>query len=259
MRIEFPHSDREDFLWTGDRLRIGSGADNDLQLLQGAAAEHHAVIRLDPAIGLILEVVAGADRVYVNARPVRERAMLRYGDILGLGRSRMLLCADAAAGVEPEKAGPAAEVSTGVIGIRAVAGPLSGKVWSLTRQLRFGTGGIALPMASGESVCFDIERASQGLQLLATMQSARFPLRVNGQVASLPRRLLPGDQIGLGMHRWVVEAPGLLADRVEPAPSAPLPPAEPEVTAAPRGEVWWLILTAAILALGIALVLWIHR
>jgi hypothetical protein len=32
-------------------------------------------------------------------------------------------------------------------------------------------------------------------------------------------------------------------------------PPLPEETAGPRGEVWWLILTAALLALGIALVL----
>ncbi len=253
MRIEFPHSDREDFLWTGSRLRIGSGADNDLRLPADAAAEHHAVIRAEPAIGLVLDVVAGADRVYVNARPVRERAMLRHGDILGLGRSRLLLCADPASTLEAVK-----DADAGVIGVRAVAGPLSGKVWSLTRQLRFGGGGIALPMPSGESVAFDFERGPQGLRLLATAPSSRFPLRVNGRVVSLPHALQAGDQVGLGMHRFIVEAPGLLADRVE-AHVPPPPPVPAEPAPAARGEIWWLILTAAILALGISLVLWIHR
>jgi hypothetical protein len=32
----------------------------------------------------------------------------------------------------------------------------------------------------------------------------------------------------------------------------------PEVVAGPRGEVWWLIVTAAVLALGIAMVLLIR-
>jgi hypothetical protein len=46
----------------------------------------------------------------------------------------------------------------------------------------------------------------------------------------------------------------------EPAivPSEPSVPILPEDAAGPRGEVWWLIVTAAVLALGIALVLWIR-
>jgi predicted cobalt transporter CbtA len=38
----------------------------------------------------------------------------------------------------------------------------------------------------------------------------------------------------------------------------PLPPQLPEDAAGPSGEVWWLIVTAAVLALGIALVLLIR-
>ena len=39
---------------------------------------------------------------------------------------------------------------------------------------------------------------------------------------------------------------------------APLPAQLPEEAAGPTGEVWWLIVTAAVLALGIALVLLIR-
>ncbi|MCT6995120.1 hypothetical protein M1731_23250, partial [Salmonella enterica subsp. enterica serovar Javiana] len=60
--------------------------------------------------------------------------------------------------------------------------------------------------------------------------------------------------IGLGMHRFVVDAPGL-----EPEPEIAPPEPErqhlPEEDAGPRGEVWWLIATAAVLALGIAVAL----
>jgi hypothetical protein len=38
----------------------------------------------------------------------------------------------------------------------------------------------------------------------------------------------------------------------------PLPVKLPEAAAGPSGEVWWLITTAALIALGIALVLLIH-
>ena len=49
---------------------------------------------------------------------------------------------------------------------------------------------------------------------------------------------------------------------MEPEPeivmSEPLPAHLPEEAAGPTGEVWWLIVTAAVLALGIALVLLIR-
>jgi hypothetical protein len=90
--------------------------------------------------------------------------------------------------------------------------------------------------------------------LEAVQTAASYPLRVNG-VAAGRLALQPGDQIGLASHRFVVDAPGMM-------PEAPMPalhlPVAPEVVAGPRGEVWWLIVTAAVLALGIAMVLLIR-
>lgn len=101
MRIEFPHSSREDFRWSQALLRIGSATDNDLVLAAAQAADHHLHIRQDRR-GLVLEVLPGAGRVYVNARPVRERALLRLGDTLSVGDCRMLLREDEElAGREP--------------------------------------------------------------------------------------------------------------------------------------------------------------
>jgi hypothetical protein len=69
--------------------------------------------------------------------------------------------------------------------------------------------------------------------------------------------LLPGDQIGVATHRFVLEAPGMEAEPeivLDEQTTADLP----EAAAGPKGEVWWLIVTAAVLALGIALVLLIR-
>ncbi|MES1154082.1 MAG: forkhead-associated protein, partial [Rhodanobacter sp.] len=56
---------------------------------------------------------------------------------------------------------------------------------------------------------------------------------------------------------FVVDGPGM-----EPEPeivmAESLPQRLPEDVAGPSGEVWWLIVTAAVLALGIALVLLIR-
>ena len=93
MRIEFPRSAREDFLWTQPQLRIGSAPDNDLVLAASHAAEHHVRIQHDRR-GWVLQVLSTAARIHVNARPVRERALLRAGDVVSVGGCRMLLRED---------------------------------------------------------------------------------------------------------------------------------------------------------------------
>ena len=69
--------------------------------------------------------------------------------------------------------------------------------------------------------------------------------------------LQPGDQIGLAMHRFVVEAPGM-----KPEPEI-IPPASPpmqqdQTPPDTSGGTWWLILTAVVLAAGIGMVLLIR-
>ena len=93
MRIEFPHAAREDFHWSQARLRIGSAPDNDLVLAVTQAAPRHLCIQHDRR-GWVLQVLPGAGRIYVNARPVHERALLRAGDVVSVGDCRLLLCAD---------------------------------------------------------------------------------------------------------------------------------------------------------------------
>jgi hypothetical protein len=58
----------------------------------------------------------------------------------------------------------------------------------------------------------------------------------------------------VGMHRFVVDAPGMEPEPEIVTPASP-PATLPEEAAGPSGEVWWLITTAALLALGIAVVL----
>ena len=93
MRIEFPHAAREDFHWAQAQLRIGSAPDNDLVLAASQASARHLRIQLDRR-GWVLQVLPSADRIYVNARPVRERALLRAGDVVSVGDCRMLLQRD---------------------------------------------------------------------------------------------------------------------------------------------------------------------
>jgi len=253
MRIEFPKAAREDFHWTQAQLRIGSAPDNDLVLAASQAAPQHLRIQQDRR-GWVLQVLPAADRIYVNARPVRERALLRAGDVVSVGDCRMLLRADQDPALRPPLRVP--EQGRCTVALRAVAGPLSGKVLSLQDSLELGAQGrCPLELPQGDTASLRIFWQDGQLLLEATQSSERHPLRVNG-VAIPKAALQPGDQIGLAMHRFVVEAPGMEA---EPEIVMPEPPEHlPEEAAGPTGEVWWLIVTAAVLALGIALVLLIR-
>ena len=254
MRIEFLHSAREDFLWATPQLRIGSAADNDLVLSATQAAPRHLRIEQDRR-GWVLQVLPSATRVYVNARPVRERALLRPGDMLSVGDCRMLLRDDASPEQRETMAAPAQARCTAAL--RALAGALSGRVLSIGDGLELGPyGRCPLELPQGETAALKLGWQDDGLVLETTQASTAYPLRVNG--APVQRvALQPGDQLSLGPHRFVLDAPGMEAEPVI-APPAPPAPALPEDAAGPRGEVWWLIVTAAVLALGIALVLWIR-
>src|SRR5690348_13981422 len=102
MRVGFANSNREPFRSAGARVRVGSAEGNDLVLGGPGVAERHLAIAEDKR-GLVLEVLPGAQHVYVNARPVRERALLRYGDVLSIGGCKLTMLPD-----EASEGGPAA-------------------------------------------------------------------------------------------------------------------------------------------------------
>uniref|UniRef100_UPI003CCCCD87 FHA domain-containing protein n=1 Tax=Dyella silvatica TaxID=2992128 RepID=UPI003CCCCD87 len=65
MRIEFPHSARENFHWKQAVLTVGSAPDNDLVLATHQASAHHLRIQQDRR-GMVLQLLPGAGRIYVN-------------------------------------------------------------------------------------------------------------------------------------------------------------------------------------------------
>ena len=254
MRIEFPNAAREDFHWAQAQLRIGSASDNDLVLASSQAAPQHLRIQQDRR-GWVLQVLPSADRIYVNARPVRESALLRPGDVVSVGDCRMLLRADEDPALRPPLTVP--EQGRCTVALRAVAGPLSGRVLPLQDSLELGSPGrCPLELPQGDVAALRISWQGGQLLLEATRPSVRHPLRVNG-VDVQKVALQPADQIGLAMHRFVVDGPGMELEPEIVMPE-PLPEHLPEEAAGPTGEVWWLIVTAAMLALGIALVLLIR-
>jgi len=186
---------------------------------------------------------------------VRERALLRAGDSLSLGDCRMLVRDDADLDAR-DTALPTESRCT--VALRPVAGPLSGRVVAVGDRLELGSthGALPLELPGNDPALMVLAWDDGELVLDASRVPARHAVRVNG-IKTVQASLQPRDQVGIAAHRFIVDGPGWVAEPVvtvpEPEPDDTQEPAEP-----PRGDVWWLILTAALLALGIAAVLFVH-
>lgn len=254
MRIAFVQSSRETFHGAGARVRVGNGPENELPLSGAGVAVRHLAI-VEDRRGLVLEVLPGAPHVYVNARPVRERALLRHGDQLNVGGHKLLLLPDDESMPDAEDA--AAEKTApeplppGWAGLRAVSGALSGKMLVIDDKLELGGRGSPLPgVASACTI------RTQGKHLLLDAYDSGVP--VNGIVRK-HARLQPGDQLTLGEHRFVVEAPESRDGAIPPVEESPIAPSPPqEQRRASRAELG-LLGAAALLAAVIALLLWWRR
>ncbi|KGI78454.1 FHA domain-containing protein [Oleiagrimonas soli] len=245
MRIEFANAERSGIDWTRQVFRIGSAADNDLVLEGAGIAPHHLQLLRD-ARGLSLTVTPGAGRVYLNARQVRERALVRAGDSLGIGDTRLRLC-DVAQGEAPR---------IGLAGLRAVAGPLSGRARQIGEHLDLDNTGLwPLGLAHAPDACVSLRREDDALHLRCVHLPESCLLTLNG-VPVREAVLRDGDQIAIGPHRFIVDASERVVDT--PASTPGNDAMLPEDSAGPRREVWWLIVTAAALALAIAAFLFLR-
>jgi pSer/pThr/pTyr-binding forkhead associated (FHA) protein len=238
MRVVCIHPARDPMAFGDGPVRIGSAPDNDIVPAGGGVDPHHVTLLAD-ARGLLLTVRQGCQRVYVNARAVREKALLRHGDTVTLGANKFLVAADAAP-VEVHDVGDAVAYP-GQAGLRIASGAASGQLLPVAPELRLGAGSRHF---GDLSYACRVAQTEDGL----IFESESAAPRVNGWRCQRVR-LSPGDQVVLGEHRFVVEAPGLqcAAHAVgEPAPKAPVP--EPEPDDSPHTEIWWLIGAAAVLA-----------
>jgi predicted component of type VI protein secretion system len=247
MRIVCVHPARDPVACGAGPVRIGSAPDDDIVPGGTGVEPHHVTIAADPR-GLLLSVRPGCQRVYVNARAVREKALLRYGDTVTLGSNKLLVTADSAP--QPVHAVDPSGAQAGQVALRIVSGASAGRTLPMAPDLRLGAGSRHLPdlayrcriVQTGDGLAFESESASS---------------RVNGWRCDQCVRLDHGDQIVLGEHRMVVEAPTLqYAANVASLPPVMATPQEPGADDASHSEIWWLIGAAALLASLIALFLY---
>jgi pSer/pThr/pTyr-binding forkhead associated (FHA) protein len=268
MKISFPGGERQDFLAEDGVVRVGAAPENDIVL--SAAKQvlpQHLELHLDRRRGITLTVSDPGAAVHVNGRPVREKAILRLGDMVGVGSVRMVIRPDADRTEQPPKA--AAENETRQrftpprVILRGVSGSYFGKVIPLRSRTIIGRGSdcdLVLNESEMSRRHALIENTPEGL-FLRDLGSANGTF-VNGS----PVRdtvLKPGDQIAFDQNRFMIEAPGYLINApgdeqvhtgVITQVQRPfvVPPAAKPAAAVPESEnsaVDWIIMTAAVVTL----------
>jgi hypothetical protein len=268
MRLSFLNGEHADFVVEDGVISLGGAEGNTLVLAGRDIAPWHARITVDRR-GIVLEVLDFAARTHVNARPVREKALLRLGDVLVLGVVAMMLKPDrddairTALPAESDDPGDAEDTPDDAparVVLRGVAGSHFGRAIALKQRLVVGRAAdfdIVIDDAQIAPHHATVENIDETL-CLRDMGSGAGAL-VNG-LRLTTAVLHTGDQIAFGRDQFLIEAPGMpLRGEVVASPHAELAQADAsDAVAMPadaRGSIWWLIGAAALIALGLVWIL----
>jgi pSer/pThr/pTyr-binding forkhead associated (FHA) protein len=222
MRLHFPQGERKDALLKEGETSIGFAPGSDVELKAEGVVESHAVITVD-ARGPVLWVRSANAWTHVNGRPVREKAILRVGDLISLGSISVLLKPDNDASIT-QHTPPAAEPQEAMSEsgnetryritppkalLRGVSGPYFGKVLAVPGRLVIGRGSdcdlvLDEPEMSRKHAMIEVTPAGIYLRDMGSSNGTF----VNG-VQVRDAVLYSGDQIAFDRNRFLVEAPGM--------------------------------------------------
>lgn len=266
MRLSFGKGEHADFVVEEGSVSFGQAEGNTFALAARDVAAHHARLTVD-ARGAVLEVLDPLARTHVNARPVREKALLRSGDVLCLGQVTIALKADRDdlidTALPPEAESSVPPHHPARVILRGVSGSHYGKTIAVNQRLTIGSAadcGLVLDEARIAPRHAAVEHAEDAIYLRSISGKDAF---VNG-VRVRDAVLHPGDQIAFERSHFVVEAPGLplrgagADESDEQAERGHAAPADDGADSgdASQGGIWWLIGAAAVIAGVIALMIW---
>jgi pSer/pThr/pTyr-binding forkhead associated (FHA) protein len=290
MRLSFPNKEKEDVLIAPGDTPIGAAADNVVVLQRPGVAEHHVSLGVHER-SLVLSVLDSQARTHVNSRPVREKALLRLGDVVSLDTVQFVLKPDRDDSIrttvpisKQTPPPPSSDVDANStraraippkVVLRGVSGSYFGKIVPVRGRLVIGRGSecdLVLDEPEMSRRHAMIENSDDGI-FLRDLGSANGTY-VNG-VQVRDAVLHPDDQIAFDRNRFLIEAPGMPARKESPAPAAEAAdvpnitqtmqairlPNQPKTPAAAeernRTDIWWLIGAAALIGLGLALLLFV--
>jgi len=283
MRLSFTNKEHADVLVAPGDTRIGSAQDNAVVVTAQGVAAHHVSLAVRER-SLVLNVLDANARTHVNARPVREKAILRLGDIVSLDTVQFMVKPDRDDSIRTKIPAPKPGARAEEIGatqmrlvpprvvLRGVSGAYFGKIIPVRGKLVIGRGSecdliLDEPEMSRRHAV--IENFGDGIYL-RDLGSANGTF-VNG-VQVRDAVLHPDDQIAFDRNRFLLEAPGMPARgetataEAEDAPNitqtmqairSPEVPRPAAPSERGRNDVWWLIGAAALIGLGLALLLFV--
>ncbi len=216
MRLSFPNGEHPDVLLEEGELTIGSAPGNRVLVPGVGLAARHASFRVEPQRGILLQILDSAANAHVNARPVKELAFLRLGDVVSLERLQLLVKPDRDAMIEtrvPDDSRPLTDPATRTgasrVVLRGVSGSYSGRSLSLQDPIRIGRGAdMEVHLDDPDLPEHHATLEIHGERVLLRDCGSADGSVVNG-VALRDAVLHPGDQIAIDGHRFVLEAPGL--------------------------------------------------
>lgn len=285
MRLSFPNNEHPDVLVAPGDTAIGSAADNAVVLAAPGIAAHHARLSVGER-SIVLGACDRQARIHVNARPVVEKAILRLGDVVSLDTLKIVLMPDRDDSIStnvPAHITPtpvASDRGDGMrqlpprVVLRGVSGTYFGKIVPVRGRLLVGSGsdcGLVLDEAGMAQHHAVIESAGDGVYLRGMNPASA--TCVNG-VQVHDAILHTDDQIAFDRNRFLIEAPSLptrgdLAADASAAPAVnitqtmraiekPATVPEAQADAGNRNDIWWLIGAAALIAAGIAVLLYLN-
>ena len=236
VRLSFPQGVHPDVTVQPGELTIGSAPDNSVVLKVDGIQPHHASLVVDNR-GYTLFVRAPEAQTHVNARPVREKAILRLGDIVSLEAINVVLKPNYDETVTQNKPGPVASgdgqtnrVSPPRAVLRGVAGEYFGKVIPIHGKLSLGNGSgcdlvLDEPGIADKHATIEIN----GTMIVLRDHGSASGTAVNG-VQVKDAHLFTGDQLAFDNNRFLIEAPGTPFRGAEVAPSSStiVTPSEPK-------------------------------
>lgn len=281
MRLSFPNGEHPDVVVEQGDVRIGSAPGNRVVIVDAGLAPMHATFRVDAQRGILLLLEPTSGGAHVNARPVRELALLRLGDVVSLSRLQVLVKPDDERAIDRTVPPPPAAMNDTTqraaasrVVLRGIAGAFHGRTFSLLDPVTIGRGvgaDIRLdePGVDERHAAFEQHPDRVVLRDLGSHDGAV----VNG-IPIKSAVLHPGDQIVFEQHRFVLEAPGLPprgSASLQVAPRAGLGTTQtmqavqaPLAADTPAGQTpgvmaveskfnyWWLLAAAAVIAAVLA-------
>ena len=265
MRLSFANGEHADIVVGAGTTSLGTAEGNTLVLSNRDVAPWHARVTVDVRGG-VLEVLDPAARTHVNARPVREKALLRCGDVVCLGKVMITVKLDrddlietrppAASSTLPPAAQPPRVV------LRGVSGSHFGKTIAVNPRIVIGRDpGCDLVVDETSLAARQATLENIGEAIYLRDLAATDAISVGG-VQAHDAVVHAGDQLVFGRSHFIVEAPSLpvrgedmLRSGYAMSASHIADPGDGEAAPSPhaRSAVWWLIGVAALIALGLAL------